>query len=1033
LLHIVRPAPRQRWGVAVVAALGLFVGSIRAGAQGTSGTITGRVTDGASNSPLVSANVRIVGTTIGTQTGTDGRYTIHGVTPGTVDLQVNRIGYQAKHASVTVAAGQTATADVSLSQAAFSLATVVTTVTGAQSKASLSNTVATIDVGDKIAETPVTTTGELLSGRASGVQVVSGGAVGSGSRIRIRGQSSLSLSNDPIIYVDGIRVNGSSAQTIGTGGSPPSALDNIAPEEIETIDVIKGPAAATLYGTQAANGVILITTKKGKAGAPRWNAFSENGVLYDSHKGNYPDLWVAFDNTLKPGTPQVCLLMQEAVGTCHIDSTYHNNVLNDPLTTPLQTGNRAQYGLQVQGGATALQYFLSGDVEHDQGPYKMPTAEINRLVAERGTSIGDDQIYPNANKQVNLRSNLTAELSSKANIAVQVGYVDSDIREPQNEDNSDGLMVDALGGSARSDLTDARGVALNGYRLFPMGDIFAQRDNANLNRFINSLNAQYYPVSWLTTRANLGYDYSARNETFLQEYNQGPYNDTYRNATTNGYVRNDRNENDIYTVDLGATATTPFKRFSSKLSGGVQYFHTFSSTTEGTGQNLPPGGTTTSAGAIRASTQATTESINLGSYGEEVLSYADRVFLTGGLRYDANSAFGESFSGVYYPKIGLSWLISDENWFPRIDALNSFRLRGTYGTSGVQPGTTAALRYYTPRGADVNGSEQSSVSLGALGNPNLKPEYSGEFETGFDLTAFSSYSTFEFTYYNKHTKDALIAAPTSPSLGGSISTEYENLGATRNQGYELTWNQKILDNSQVGAEIQMTGSINKNRILTLGQGITPIFTGNRSTQYNAPGYPLFGLWGKTYTYSDPNGDGLLAVSDVKISDTAVFIGPTYPTHEFALNPRLELLHRKLAITAQFDHKDGMTKFYNTLRHRCAAGQNCPELFDPNASLADQAAAIADNNYGVYTGMYYNGEFTRLRELAVSYQLPDKFAARIHSTRAMIVGTGRNLHVWTKYPGIDPEASVNTADDRGNEEYFSTPPLRYFTLRLQLAF
>jgi hypothetical protein len=245
-------------------------------------------------------------------------------------------------------------------------------------------------------------------------------------------------------------------------------------------------------------------------------------------------------------------------------------------------------------------------------------------------------------------------------------------------------------------------------------------------------------------------------------------------------------------------------------------------------------------------------------------------------------------------------------------------------------------------------------------------------------------------------------------------------------------NEKLLDNSRLGFNVTFTGSTNKNRILTLGEGITPIFTGNRSTQYNAPGYPLFALWGRTYTYNDANHDGIIVASEMTFSDTAVYIGPTAPTHEFALSPRLELLHRKLAITAQFDHKDGNTKFYNTLRHRCQGGASCQGLWDPHASLADQAAAVADN-LNIYTGYFVNGEFTRFRELSVSYQLPDAWAAKVRASRASIIGTGRNLHVWTAYPGIDPESTVGNGDARGSEEYFATPPLRYLTLRLNLSF
>ncbi|HEY4133204.1 MAG TPA: carboxypeptidase-like regulatory domain-containing protein, partial [Gemmatimonadaceae bacterium] len=561
--HIPKAAcsPHQSWRprslarIAAAALVAIIGGSAALPAQGTTGTVTGTVTDAGSKAPIIGATIRITGTQLGTQTGNDGKFTIRGVAAGTATIQITRIGYEAKTTTAAVTSGGTATVNAQLSQAAFSLQTVVTTVTGAQSKAEISNTVATVDVASKIAETPIVSTGQLLSGRAAGVQVMSSGATGSGSRIRIRGQSSLSLSNDPLVYVDGVRVNGqSSAQTAGTGGTTISALDQISPEEIETIDVIKGPAAATLYGTQAANGVILITTKKGRGGSIRWNAFSENGVNYDPIKGHYPDLYVSFDNTkATPGKPFTCLLTQEALGQCTIDSTSTHDVLNDPVTTPLQNGNRAQYGLQVSGGVDKLQFFLSGDTEHEQGPYKMPGIEINRLMAERGTSIGDDQIYPNSLKGVNLRTNLNTQLGSKADVSVSIGYVDRTIRQPQNEDNSDGMMVDALGGTARTDLNDGRfglvngvstGVPLDGYRIFPIGDIFAQRQSFNTNRFINGLNARFYPVSWLNFRGNFGYDYSARNELFLQEYNQGPL-DTFRNATTNGRVTSTRGEADV--------------------------------------------------------------------------------------------------------------------------------------------------------------------------------------------------------------------------------------------------------------------------------------------------------------------------------------------------------------------------------------------------------------------------------------------------------------------------------------------------------
>jgi TonB-linked SusC/RagA family outer membrane protein len=1019
----------MRWGPARSTLLraALALSSVSALLSAQTGVVSGRVTDAAAGTPISGATIRVVGTQIGGATGVDGRYIVRGVPAGTIRLQVNRIGFEVKAATVTVVAGQTATADVALAQAALSLSEVVVTVTGAQRKAEISNTVASVDIATKATETSASTLGQLLSGQAAGVQILSAGAAGGGSRIRIRGQSSLSLSNAPVVYVDGVKVTSAASTGSATG---PSRFDDLNPDEIETVDVLKGPAAATLYGTEAANGVINITTKKGKAGSTRWSFINENGTSYDSHKGHYRDLWISFDKTKVPGTLTQCLVTQVAAGTCHIDSTYHGNVLNNDATSPIVNGNVQKYGLQVSGGNDRNQYFISGEYNKELGPYKMPQPEVTRLEKERGTSVPYNQIYPNADTRMNLRTNLSTQLSSNADFAVSIGYLGREDRQPQNEDNSVGLMVDAIAGLARTDLKDPRGIPLNGYRSYPMGDIFAQEGFSDANRFTNSLALRYYPTTWLNTRANLGFDFLSRNDKDLVRFDQGPFGETSRQGT----VASQRTELDQYTVDLGATGTfTPRARFSSKTSTGVQYYRTYTDNTRGTGQNLTPGATQVTAAAIRSGSESTDLTITLGTYVEQIVSYADRVFLTGGVRYDGNSAFGKEFKGVFYPKVGLSWLVSDESFFPQRSWLTSLRLRGTYGASGVQPGTTDAARFFSPITATISGGTDSpGVTLSSLGNKNLKPEYSGEFETGLDAALFNNRTSVELTYYNKKTKDALIARPVAPSLAG-ISTVFDNLGSVRNQGFEMTVNHRFIDNANYGFDAQLTGSTNKNRILALGEGVTPVSTGNRATQYNAPGYPLYGLWGKLITYTDANNDGYLNIADVKVSDTAVYIAPSFPTLEMAFNPRVELLKRRLAISAQIDHKQGMDKFNNTNRHQCQGGLSCQGFWDPQASLWEQARTIAVNNYSVYTGMYENGRFTRLREITVSYQLPDRLANRVHSNRASLIAAGRNLHVWTPYSGVDPETTVGNGDQRGNEEYFATAPLRYFTIRLNLGF
>jgi hypothetical protein len=264
----------------------------------------------------------------------------------------------------------------------------------------------------------------------------------------------------------------------------------------------------------------------------------------------------------------------------------------------------------------------------------------------------------------------------------------------------------------------------------------------------------------------------------------------------------------------------------------------------------------------------------------------------------------------------------------------------------------------------------------------------------------------------------------------SMTREFENIGNVRNSGLELVYNQKVIDRKALGLDFVLTGSTNKNELVTLGEGVSPIPSGNRNTQLNSPGFPLYGLWGRPYTYSDANNDGLLVASEMTYGANQ-FIGATYPTREVAFSPTIELLNRKLRISGQLDSKWGMKKLNNTKRHQCQAGQSCQGLY-AGAPLEEQAKAVAAAA-SIFTGFYEDGSFTRFRELAVSYTMPTKWANALRADRWNVVLTGRNLGVWTPFTGVDPETTVGNSDTRGNEEFFSTPPMRYMTFRMNFNF
>jgi TonB-linked SusC/RagA family outer membrane protein len=998
-------------------------------AQQATGVVTGRVTDAASAAPLANTTVRVVGTQLGGQTGEDGTYTLRGLPAGQVNLQFGRIGYEAKNQTITVTAGQTTSLNVTLSSAAFSLSAVVTTVTGAQRKVELANTTAQINLAEKVSELPVANLGNVLSGRAAGVQVVSGGATGSGSRVRIRGQSSLSLTSEPVVVIDGVRMTATANNiAVGTGGNGPSRLDDINPDEIESIEIIKGPSAATLYGTEAANGVIVITTKKGTSGQTRYSFYGEGGLVNNSR--DFPQLYSLWGRSAGETASRVCTLTNVLAG-CVADSLSTGNILNTDSLSVIGQGNRKQYGAQVSGGTDRVQFFVSGETEGELGIYEMTARDQRNLQRLRGvSSLPTEQIRPNALRRNSFRANVQSQLSSKFNVQVSSGYINSLTRFPQNEDNGNGLMVNAMGAIWRTDLKDPAGDPLLGARNWSAGEVFSRTAKQGIDRFVNSLAAQYTPFGWLTTRATFGYDLTARADKLYNRVNEG----TYDGQTRLGQVTNFRTEQGQRTVDLGGTGTwNPFNGLTARTSFGMQYIRNLTAQTGATGQTLPPGALTVTQAAVRSSTEQTIDRRTLGYYAEEVLSINDKLFITGGVRRDAASAFGKDFRAVWYPKFGASYLISEAGFFPKRDWLNTFRVRATYGASGQIPGPTSALRAYSAAPLTLlTGADAPSVSLDSLGNSNLRPEFSAELESGFDLTLFENRTNIEVTYYDKNTKDAIIQRAVAPSVAG-IATRLENIGNIQNSGLEFVLNQTLVDRSSLGASFTLTASTNRNEMKSLAPGVSALFTGNRNTQRNQPGYPLFGLWSQTYTYADANGDGILALSEMKFSDSSAFIGATYPTRELAFSPSIELFNRKLRISGQVDSKWGFRKFNNTRRHMCQGGASCRGLYDKSAPLEEQAAALATNQRNVFGGMFEKGDFTRFREASIAYELPTSLARRARAQRLNLVLTGRNLGVITNYTGVDPEAAANNSDTRGNEEFFATPPLRYITFRLNANF
>jgi TonB-linked SusC/RagA family outer membrane protein len=1015
--------------VALAAALFLAMPCTAVTAQERGATLTGRVTDLATGQPLQGASVAVVGTTLGTQARADGAYRLVRVPVGSVDVRVSFLGYAPMRRTLSLQAGEN-TADFALTQVAIRLPDVVTTATGEQRKVEVGNSVPNVDAAKLVEERPIANIADLLNARVPGVQVVPGNTPGTGARVRLRGFNSLSLDNDPIYVIDGIRAESSvRSSSIGVGGSIPSRVNDLNPEEIESYEVVRGPSAATLYGTDAANGVIVIKTKRGRTGKAAWTFYVEQGGYVNTT--DYPPAYTLRGRAASGGVPtsttqRTCVLTQIAAGTCVADTLLTFGTFDDPETRPIQTSHRQQYGLQVNGGSETVRYFVSGEWEDETGLYKMPDFERARL-QRNNVGILDEWDRPNAYNRASARANVDITLGSRADLLVSAGYTQSNQRLPQSENNVTGLMVNALGGIGSKFPLAAGQDTLFGYRGFTPGDIFQETVEQDISRFIGGTNVNFRPLDWLTARGNFGLDFTSRVDSDLCRLATCADFSTIRD----GFRENNRTEFYQYTVDIGATASFQIlPTVVSKTSVGAQYFRNLFQRNGAFGEILPPGGTTVTQGAIKDADESTQDTRTLGVFIEESIAWRDRLFVAGAVRFDDNSAFGADFGGVVYPKASVSWVVSEEPFFRMGNWVNQLRLRGAYGASGVRPGPTDALAFFETTVARLADEEIPGLAFDALGNPKLKPEKSTEFEVGIDGTFWDNRLNVDLTYYNKLSKDALISRVLPPSLGTGATTRFENLGAVRNSGFEALLSAQLIDRPVFGWDMSLSGSTNKNVLEKLG-GVPPIIT---ATTRQIEGYPLNGYWGRRIeSFSDANADGIISLSEIVVSDSSVFIGYSAPRHEVTLSTGVDLFNKLLRVSALADYKGGHRLFNNTERFRCNSDLNCRALSDRSAPLWQQARVVAlrEHPSRTLTGFFEDADYIRFREVSVRVNAPQDWAGRLGVRGASLTLAARNLGTITDYTGLDPEA-VYSQTDLPNAFYTISPPT-LFTARVNISY
>lgn len=1010
----------RAWAFPSVAVLALLISTTGA-ARAQTGAITGQVTDRETAQPLARAQVIVVGTNLGALTNEDGRYRIERVPAGAHQVRVVMIGYDAAPQTVTVSAGTDAAQDFALETSAISLDAIVATATGEQRRRTQTNSVAYLNAAEVVEAAPITNFSELLNARVPGVQITqASGTTGAGARIRIRGSNSVSLGNEPIFVIDGVRVNSAAeALSVGTGGQAVSRINDINPEELESIEIVKGPSAATLYGTDAANGVIRITTKRGRAGAPRWNLYSEFGLVEDNN--DYP---LNYAGVTADG--ESCLLF-ETVGddACTQSALNTFQPLEDDTLSPFALGDRQQYGFNVSGGSGTITYFAAAEFEKEDGTYELP-AFYTELLQETSPDLPvDNQVTPNDLERVSVRANVGAEIAPGLHIQTNAGFLSSDAHLPQNDNNSLGIIPSGLLGSATRDDND-------GFGFRTPAEVFAIEVLQEIERFTGSSQLEWRPpqLDFLSARATIGVDFTTRRDS--RWVPPGQLSPLAGRDNVVGNRDADRWTNGAYTLEASATASfdlTP--EITSRTTGGGQYFQNVLTATQAEGLEFVPGSKSLGAAAETSSDETTTESVILGGFVEQQFGFRDRLFLSGAVRFDDASAFGSDFGVKTYPKAGASYVLIDEGLDQPVGGfLNALRLRGSWGASGVTPEPTDALRFFNPATATLDGADVPGVTFGELGNEELEPERSEEFELGFDAGLFDNRVGVDFTWYNKETDNALIDRQLPLSLGTSDS-RFENLGSVRNRGFEVGLTAQLLDLASVGWDVAATGSFNDNELLELGEGIEPIIQG---VQRFVEGFPLGGFWERPVSWEDANGDGVIAADEVEVGDEEVFLGSVIPERQVTIQSSI-MLFARVRISGLLDHRGDFKQYNFTEEFRCNGNfAICRGLNDPTAPLWEQARAVQDAA-GDASGAPFieDGDFWKLREVSVTFLAPDAWATRIGAERLQLVLTGRNLATWTDYTGLDPEVNQLGQNNFTTRDFLTQPQKRTWVARVNLSF
>jgi len=972
----------------------------------------GTVIDSMTRQPLEGVTLQIKGITHSTISDRKGKFNFKTGQTFPYKLVVTFIGYQTKE--ITISQSPVV---IEIQQNQNRLGDVVVVGYGTQSKKALTGSVTSVDV-DQIRSKPAASFDQQLQGKVPGLQVTANtGIPGDGLFLRIRGTTSINASNEPLYVIDGVFVNNESLQKITTEGQSNNPLADINPADIASISVLKDATATAIYGARGANGVIVITTKRGQEGTPKVSLSASAGAawapkLWDlvtgpEHATIINEAWVNDGNSYdtRPFRP----VSEGGRGLPEEQQTY------DRLDDIFRTGTLQNYDLSVSGGNTRTHYYIGGGYNSQQA--ELRTNDYNR-----------------ASFKVNLDQQLSDFIKIGTSNLISRSYRDN---ARIGDGPKGGIFQAALHTPTYLPKFNEDGSYAK-WAGFDNLDVLIKYTNMHSIslRYIGNIYAEANILPGLKFRTSWSLDYN--------NYEEYEYWNSYTNlgSANHNYGQSAVSRNTIWTNEQTLNYQTTFGQqhhFTALIGNTVQ--GNSEGATIATGANFPNDSYTEIASAATTTSTASTTAYKLASFFSRVnYDYAGRYFVEGNLRADGSSRFGADRRWGYFPSLGLGWRLKKEAFLSNTDFVSDLKLRGSYGVTGNQNG----IDNFASRGlwgAGANYQDNPGTVPEQLANPDLKWETTRQVNIGLDASFLHDRISLELNLYDKKTTGLLLNVPLPQSSGYNYILK--NDGEMQNRGFEFSLTTVNVKGKAFNWQTSLNLSKNKNKILKLTTPIDASYNTERMIQ----GYPMYSFYVYKQLYVDPetgdavyddvNKDGVITAADRQI------VGDAWPKLFGGLTNNFSYKNFDLSLFFNFQYGN---KVYNNNRYflesggtrddRRAMNRNQLNAWQKPGDITDvPRITTVGNNYTLspISRFIEDGSFLRLSTLVIGYNIPQDLLNRWRIKTARVYVSGNNLWLWTKYLGPDPEVNVTSSSTVMGYDLGTPPQPRVIQAGINLTF